>query len=81
MNKDEWTSLVTVIVAMVGPQAVKYGLSTTDLTNALMGVFAVAMVVWTIWHNWNLRKVPETAIVVGHAPDVAAARIQSSAHV
>lgn len=81
MNKDEWSSLVTVVVAMIGPQAVKYGLSTSDLTNALMGVFGIAVVVWTIWSNHNMRKVPETAIVVGHAQDVAAARIQSSAHV
>ena len=77
MNKDEWTSLVTVIVAMVGPIAAKYGVDASSLSNALMGIFAVAMVIWTLWHNWNLRKVSETAVVTSTAPTVAIAKAAS----
>jgi hypothetical protein len=77
MNKDEWTSLVTVIVALAAPQALKYGVSTSDLTNALMGAFSVAMVGWTIWHNWNMRKIPERGVVTAIASTPSEAKAQS----
>lgn len=77
MNKDEWTSLVTVVVALVGPLSIKYGISASDLTNALTGLFGAAMVVWTLWHNWNLRKVAETSVVTATASTVAAAKADS----
>jgi hypothetical protein len=78
MNKDEWTSLVTVMVAMVGPVLAQYGVTSSDLSSALMGLFAVAMCAWTLWHNWDLRKVKETAVVTGTAADVTTAKALST---
>ena len=77
MNKDEWTSLVTMVVALAGPYALKYGVNASDLTNALMGLFGVAMVGWTLWHNWNLRKIPEKGIVTAIAPTPGEAKALS----
>jgi hypothetical protein len=77
MNKDEWISLSTIIVALIGPQALKYGVTTSDLMNALTALFSVAMVVWTLYKNWNMRKVAETAVVTSVAPTVAVAKAES----
>jgi hypothetical protein len=77
MNKDEWTSLVTVIVAMAGTKLATYGVDSATLQNSLNGLFAIAMVAWTLWHNWNLRKVAETSVVTSTAPTVSAAKAES----
>lgn len=77
MNKDQWVSLSTVLIALIAPQAMKYGISSDQLANVSMGLFSIAVVGWNLWHNWKLRKVPETSVVSHLAVSVASAKAQS----
>lgn len=73
-NSDEWKSLLPPLVAILAPLGAKYGLSVDTISAALTGVVGLAV---ALYLNWNMRRVKETAIVSGHAPDVATAKALS----
>lgn len=78
LNSTEWNMLVTLIVALGGPYAAKYGISSDVLQNWLIGLGTFAVLTWGMICVFNKRLVAEKAIVVGTAPTVAAARAQSA---
>jgi hypothetical protein len=62
MNKDEMMNLVGPTVAMLAPVVAKYGFSAGDMTAFLSGLVGI---VFAVYNHWDMKKVPETAKVVG----------------
>lgn len=65
MNESEINNLVTLLVAVLSPIVVKYGISENVLAQLLPAVAAMG---WGVWSHWNMTKVPETATVTPAAP-------------
>lgn len=61
MNSGEINNFATLLVAIVGPLLVKYGVS-TDVTAQLIP--AVLAGVWGVYSHWNQKKVPENSTVI-----------------
>lgn len=68
MNPDEIKNLLQVLLTMLGGVLMSHGVVTgtdwTMLSGALLGLVGP---VWSIVGHWNMRKVPETAKIVGGA--------------
>lgn len=62
MNKDELLNLVPLVVTLLAPVAAKYGFSANDVTSALTGLIGILAGVYL---HWNMKRVPESATVVG----------------
>jgi len=61
MNSDEIKNLIPFAVAALGPILQNAGISPNDLSSWLSLSVGLAI---AIFQHWNLKKVPETAIVV-----------------
>lgn len=61
MNESEVNNLATLLVAVLGPVVVKYGITQDTLSQLLPALAAAA---WGVYSHWNMKKVDETAIVV-----------------
>ena len=61
MNESEVDNLATLLVAVLGPVVVKYGITQDTLSQLLPALAAAA---WGVYSHWNMKKVDETAIVV-----------------
>ena len=78
MNSDMIDALITKVVASaLAATAGATGASGDENTAIATGAGALAAVAYGVYKHWNMRKVPETAIVVGSAPNVAMAKAQS----
>ena len=55
MNASEINNLATLLVAALGPLLVKYGVSQSDLAQAVPAVMAIA---WGVFSHWGKVKVP-----------------------
>lgn len=79
MNADEVGAMVRQLVTMLGSSAaVTSYVSGNQLVAIASGAAALASVGWTLYTNWNQRKVHETAIVSGTADTVADAKAMST---
>jgi hypothetical protein len=75
MNADEIAALIRQFIPILGAGAVTSGYVTGDQLVAIAGAVATIFSVgWTVYANWNQRKVHETAVVTSLAPTVAAAK-------
>lgn len=61
LNPDEAKNLIPLFVTLLTPLAAKYGFSIGDLTATLTGLVGVAI---GVYMHYNMKKVPETAMVV-----------------
>lgn len=61
MNESEVNNAGTLLVAVLGPVLVKYGITESVLAQLIPAVIAAA---WGIYSHWNMKKVAETAVVV-----------------
>lgn len=78
MNPDEVAALIRQLLPIIGAGAVTSGYLTGEQLVAISGAVAtVASVIWTVYANWNQRKVHETAVVTTTAPTMAAAKAAS----
>ena len=78
MNADEVGAIVRQAVTLIGSSAaVATYVSGNQLAAIAGGAAALASVAWTIYSNWNQRKVHETAVVTATAPTVADAKAAS----
>lgn len=59
MNPSEINNLATLLVAVLGPVVVKYGISQDALAQAIP---ALAAIVWGVYSHWNQVKVPESTV-------------------
>lgn len=79
MNADEIGAIVRQFLMMVlSSGAVTAYVSGAQAASIAAGLGALATVGWTIYSNWNQRKVHETAVVTTTAPSVAQARAEST---
>lgn len=78
MNKDEWISLIASLVGKAAGATLGVGVVTSnDATTIAGGIFVIGSLGFTLYNNWNQRKVAETAVVTATAPTVAAAKADS----
>ena len=56
MNQSELNNAGTLLVAVLGPLLVKYGVGQDTLAQLIPAVIAVA---WGVYSHWNMVKVPE----------------------
>lgn len=67
MNSGETNNLVTMLVAIVTPMLVRWGMTPAEASSFLGGLAAAAPAVvagiWAVYSHWNMKKVPETAVV------------------
>jgi C4-dicarboxylate transporter len=59
MNQSELNNLGTLLVAVLGPLLVKYGVSQDSLAQLVPAVVAIG---WGVYSHWNMIKVPETTV-------------------
>ena len=72
MNSDELAAIARQILTTAGASAVASGyLTQTQLVAVVGAIVTLGSVAWTIYSNWNQRKVHETAVVTSTAPTVA----------
>lgn len=76
-NKSEWNNLIPIVILVAAPWAARYGISDVMIQNLCLGLGALFTASWAIYSAWNMRRVHETAIVIGHAPDVKTAVAES----
>lgn len=75
MNSDEVSALVRQGITLIGSSgAVATYVSGNQLAAIASGAAALVSVGWTLYANWNQRKVHETAVVTSTAPTVAIAK-------
>ena len=60
MNEDEIKSAAVTVAAVLAPIAAKYGIDADTLTQVASGLVVVA---FGVYMHWNMKKVPETAVV------------------
>jgi uncharacterized membrane protein YebE (DUF533 family) len=78
MNADEISALVRQGVTMLGTSTAASAYLSHDQTVAIAGgAAALVSVAWTLYANWNQRKVHETSVVTATAPTVADAKAAS----
>lgn len=79
MNADEIGAIVRqfLMMALSSGAATAY-VSGAQAASIAAGLGALATVGWTVYSNWNQRKVHETAVVTTTAPTVAQARVEST---
>lgn len=78
MNADEVGAMVRQLVTMLGSStAMASYVSGNQVVALASGAAAGASVIWTLYTNWNQRKVHETAVVTATAPTIAAAKAES----
>lgn len=78
MNADEIAALIRQLLPIIGAGAVTSGYLSGEQLVAISGAIAtVASVCWTVYANWNQRKVHETSVVTATAPTMAAAKAAS----
>jgi hypothetical protein len=72
MNSDEIQSLVTKLVVMVlSSMSGAAAMNNSQVTAIATGAGAVAAVLFGVYQHWNMKKVPENAVVVS-APAMGA---------
>lgn len=78
MNSDEIGAIVRqfLMMALSSSAATAY-VTGAQATSIAAGLGALATIAWTIYSNWNQRKVHETAVVTAVAPTVDIAKAQS----
>lgn len=68
MNKDEVNNMAAVLVATGGPIVARWGVDSATwgaVVSALVSAApAIGGALWLIVSHWNMKKVPETAVVV-----------------
>ena len=79
MNGDEIAALVRqVATGILSSGAAAAYVSGSQATAIASGLGAIAAIVWGVYSRWNMRKVPETAIVTATASDVTTAKALST---
>lgn len=73
LNASEWNTFIPILVAVLGPYLAKWGITDESLRNVLTALGLLATALYVVWSGWNQKRVAETAIVSGHAPDAATA--------
>jgi C4-dicarboxylate transporter len=63
MNQSEINNLGTLLVAVLGPVLVKYGVSQNDLAQLIPAVVAIG---WGVYSHWNMKKVPEGSKIMSN---------------
>lgn len=81
LNPGEWNTFISWAAAIVIPIFVRWGM-TSDQASAVVTTLGSALPViglgvWQIYSHWNMRKVPEKAVVTAIAPTVADAKAAS----
>ena len=65
MNGDEINSLVTKLVLTGMSAWLGTSVATQSQDQAIAaGAGALAAMIWGVYSHWNMKKVPETAVVV-----------------
>jgi uncharacterized membrane protein YfcA len=65
MNSDEIQSLVTKLVVMIlSSMSGAAAMNNSQATAIATGAGAVAAVLFGVYQHWNMKKVPEKAVVV-----------------
>ena len=77
MNSSETNNLVSVLVLFLAPIAAKYGIDNATLATAAGMIVSGAAGVWMLYSHFNMKKVPERAVVTAIAPTAAEAQAQS----
>ena len=77
MNPSEANNFVSVLVMVLAPIAAKYGIDNATLATAAGMILSGATGVWMLYSHFNMRKVPERAVVTAIAPTAAEAQAQS----
>lgn len=79
MNSDEIAALVRALLntALTSGTAAAY-VNGQQAAAIATGAGTLVVVLWGVYARWNQRQVPETAIVTGIAPSVAAAKAAST---
>ncbi|MDE2096636.1 MAG: hypothetical protein KGL39_05260 [Patescibacteria group bacterium] len=66
LNGDEINALVTKIVAVGMSSWLGASVATSAQQQTIAaGLGTLAAVLWGVYSHWNMKKVPETATVVG----------------
>lgn len=78
LNASEWNTIIPIIVAIAMPYLAKWGFTDTQVSGWLTAGGELAVASYGLWSTWNMRRVKETAIVSGHAPDEATAKALSA---
>lgn len=73
LNASEWNNLIPILVMFASPWLAKYGISDGALATELGALGSAVAGAYAFYSAWNMRRVKETAVVTGHAPDVATA--------
>ena len=64
MNSDEIQSLVTKLVVMVlSSMSGAAAMNNSQVTAIATGAGAVAAVLFGVYQHWNMKKIPEKAVV------------------
>lgn len=61
MNESEINNLATLLVAVIGPLLVKYGISSSTSAQLIPAILAAG---WGVYSHWNMKKVPEGSMTV-----------------
>ena len=77
MNPSETNNVVSVLVLFLAPIAAKYGIDNSTLATATGLIVGGAAGVWMLYSHFNMKKVPERAVVTAIAPTAAEATAQS----
>lgn len=68
MNQSEYNNAAAVLVTAGGPIVARWGVDATSwgaVVSALVSAApAIGGALWLIVSHWNMKKVPETAVVV-----------------
>ena len=79
MNSDEITSLVTkAVIAAFGMWGGSAFATGAQVQTIAAGAGTLAAVLFGMYRAWNMRKVPEKAVVTSLAPTVADAKAASA---